>query len=338
MDRIFTILRYASRANWRAFRNIRSISGNNLAIFSLVLISGGGFLYVVLGMILLIPLTKGSLSTLPAGLLKSWPLKRSSIVWLRLLSFITTPLGWIAIAVVLSTGRLILAGLLIVVAVVLTAVLSISGDLLNRITRPVLLQTRAFAASPFGFLLIKDIRAICQTLDFYCALVLASSGVVYRFVEPAPLPEAIDGVSILVALALSACGQVMFGLEGRGGLDRMLLTPLASWIYLASKGLAIVACVLVLTALLSPIIAVAACLAALATGQGRSVSHFVPRSPWEFAEGAYWPEGITQTCVLFFTGMGVRRTGWPVFVVACLVYLVSTWYWSNRLRVRLLAS
>src|SRR5206468_12325392 len=89
-----------------------------------------------------------------------------------------------------------------------------------------------------GQLVRKNMREVLSTLDFYCALVLSMSVLLWRIVGP-PLPhEALMAMTVLTLAALSSYAQCLFGLDGEGGESRYRLLPIAGWRLLLAKDLA----------------------------------------------------------------------------------------------------
>ena len=226
MARLAAILKALATAFRRDWKSFGSLGGNNLLWVTLFLLQKAGtFIYLIVGLVMLVPMSADPLRKIPPVRLALWPLSRRERWLLRALSPWINPISWLvaALAVWSLRGR-VTAGLW-----ALSAGLFAAGFALSSLPLP-----RGFGMwrrvphfpGPLDQLLRKNLREILSTLDFYCALLLAVSLLVYRLIG-LPLPqEAFLAMTLLIVLALSTYTQSLFGLDGEGGLSRYRLLPL----------------------------------------------------------------------------------------------------------------
>ncbi|HWB98687.1 MAG TPA: hypothetical protein VG672_18390, partial [Bryobacteraceae bacterium] len=79
MAGFLAILRALGRAFWRDLRTLNSLTANNFFLFAIVLLlqpSSATFLLLVLGLLLLFPLSADPMRKIPPDRLGLWPLSR----------------------------------------------------------------------------------------------------------------------------------------------------------------------------------------------------------------------------------------------------------------------
>ncbi|WP_031495706.1 hypothetical protein [Bryobacter aggregatus] len=263
-----------ARSAWREIYALGSIQGNNFTWFALLLTmqpESMGFIWALLGLLLVLPALTAPLAKIPQIRLALWPLEdwqRKSLRWLTKPETMPSPWLW----------RL----------------------------APVL-----------------ELRQIPRTLDFWLAVLLATSGTAYRFLASKPDREAYPVIAMLVVLALSTLAQNLFALDGAGGRQRWKLSPIRGARVLARKGLWLLVIALILTAGLSPLGALAGMLAALAVGHHASVMTPIDAGAWRFSSGQFFPHGFFQVIGMFSCGIATARGEWMYLALAAAAYGIS---------------
>ena len=307
MARIAAILGALLRSFGRDLRSSWSLKGNNFFIASVVLLQdAGGFIYLVVGLVMLFPLSTDPLRRVPPSRLALWPLGRRDRWLLRATSPWLNPTTWLLAGLALwavqgkvTAGLWGLFALLVGAGFAFSALPAVQGrGLLRRVPR---------MPSAVDELVRKNLRELLSTLDFYCALALSLSAVTYRFVAE-PLPqEALVAITALTVLALSSHAQSLFGLDGAGGLTRYGLLPMRGWRILAAKDGAFLLVAAVLTSMLAPVSGAASALAALAVGHRYSVKLQGGQTRWRFSLGApFVMEGLVQSVVTVVAAWSVN--------------------------------
>jgi hypothetical protein len=285
------------------------------------------FVYLVLALILMFPLSSDPLRTVPPERLGLWHLTRSERVALRAGALAINPLSWI-MAVLLFIGlrgnfdwtlAAVLGGMLSL-SLFMPTISASAFDILRRCVP-------AFGGW-FGFLIAKDLRQLLSVLDVYCALVVSAAGFVFRIVDRSAPPEALLAISILVVLALSSYAQSLFGLDG-AAMVRYRLIPVRGWQVLASKDAAFLVAAVLLTAPLAPIAGMSAALVALAVGHAPTVYELREQHRGRFSTGASFGNGILQAVAMAFAAGATDRVS-VLFVVPCVVAAVVSLWWHGR--------
>jgi hypothetical protein len=309
------ILSAVVRAQWRDLRSLQSIAGNNFFLFVLLLMQdprSALFLLVLIGVLVMIPLSADPLRTVPPDRLALWPLSPRRVLTLRVASVPLSPIVWIMAILLIRTGRLrpVLEVAAAAGAVQLIAVAS--SRFRRRAGQPstVLGGVPALPGRLGGFI-AKDLRQLLCTLDFYLACLLAAVGIGYRLFASAADQAALPILTMLVVMALSTHAQCLFGLDGERGVMRYRLMPLRGWRILLAKDSAWLLAAVPLVTALRPTVGLTAGFAALAVGHHASVRRFVPQQRWRFASGLLFPVGVVQVVALFAAGTAVERiSGW----------------------------
>lgn len=276
------ILRSLARDARRSLGSFRSIQVNNIFLFVYLLIYGNlvsgtrpassyPFL-LLLGCLLLLPLSSDPLARIPASRMGLWPLDKRQRLVLRAASLALNPVLWFTLFLAFRVRP---ALTLVFLAAALAA-----GQVDWGRAGPF---RGGLAWLPVSFR--KDLRQMMTVLDTYAAILISLAGTVWRLVAVDPDRDAFPIFAMLVALALSTYTQCLFSLDGPGGLTRYRLQP-AEWRrILLRKDASWLALLLVLVAPLSVKSGMAFGLTALAVGHYPSTRHRLPLRRWRFAGG-----------------------------------------------------
>lgn len=327
MARIAAILKALARALRRDQKTLESVVGNNFFIVTAFFLQKAGvFIYLILGLVLLFPLSTDPLRKIPRSRLEMWPLDAGERRLLRVLSPWVNPITWVmaGLAVWAARGKLTLGlwGLIAGVAAV--------GFAISEVPAPAhgLLRRVPNLPGMLNHLVRKNLREMFSTLDLYCALILSASALVYRAAGLNLPREAFVAMSVLVVLALSSYAQCLFGLDGAGGLGRYRLLPVPGWRILLAKDAAFLMVMLVLALPLAVIPAMAAALVALAMGHAPSVETPRPQTRWRFSSGGSLLFGFAQAIAMGVAASGVAYSAW--FFLACVVAWAGSVWWYGR--------
>jgi hypothetical protein len=329
MARTAAILRALGRALRRDQQSIVSVVGNNFFVVTVLLLQDtGAFLYLILGLILLFPLSTDPLRKIPASRLSLWPLERRERWILRAASPWVNPMTWLigAGAVWVARGKVTaglwgLCGGLIAACFVLSA-LPFAG-------RGGLWRNMPPFPGPLNHLIRKNLRGMLSTLDFYVALLLSLAALAYRAWGLRLPAEALMPMTLLVVVALSSYAQCLFGLDGESGLERCRLLPVRGWQILLAKDAAFLAVAVLLVLPLAPLAGFAAALVALAVGHHATVNHQREQVRWRFSAGAPLVEGLVQCALIAMAGSSVGHNAW--MIGPCVAaWAGSAWWYGKR--------
>jgi len=329
MARLAAILKSLIRAFGRDWQSFGSIGANNLLFVTVLLLQKAGtFIYLIVGLVMLVPMSADPLRKIPPSRLSLWPLSRRQRWLLRALSPWINPISWLVagLAVWALRGR-VTAGLVLAAAGLFAAGFALSSLPLPR--GVTMWRHVPHFPGPLDQLLRKNLRELFSTLDFYCALLLAVSLLVYRLFWRALPDEAFLAMTLLIVLAISTHTQSLFGLDGEGGLSRYRLLPLAGWQLLAAKDGAFLAVTVVLTLPGAPFAGLAAALIVLATGHGPSVDRPTPQIRWRFTTGVSIIYGLFQAIPMGVAGAAVFFHG-PLLLIPCIAIWAATVWWYGR--------
>jgi len=317
-------------ALWRAQRrdqkSFESIASNNFFIITAFFLrQAGTFIYLILGLVVLFPLSTDPLRKIPRSRLALWPLEDGQRRLLRLLSPWVNPVTWLiaGLAIWMARGA-VSAGLWAVIAGVIAV-----GFVVSEIPAPAHGMLRRVPHFPgmLNHLIRKNLREMLATLDFYCALLLSGAALLFRLFGRSLPAEAVAPLTILVVLALSSFAQCLFGLDGDGGLGRYLLLPLSGWQILAAKDAAFLLVAVPLTLPLAPLSGLSASLVALALGHGPSVTEYRAQTRWRFSSGASVIYGFAQAALMAMAAINDQRVALPLALVVCAA---SLFYYGRR--------
>ncbi|MDQ6664441.1 MAG: hypothetical protein M3Z23_08610 [Acidobacteriota bacterium] len=326
------LVKALATAFWRDLRTLNSVATNNFFLFCFLLLQNSGvFLQVILGLILLFPLTTDPLRKIPAGRLDLWPVSALQRAALRIASIWLSPAAWITIGLLLWAARPAM-GLRFLVLAVSFHVAGLAFSFVPAFD-PRMNPLRRVPAFPgqVGGLIRKNAREMLTILDVYAAIVVSLSGLIYRFAGRNPEPDAFFGLALMVVLALSSYAQCLFGLDSEGGFKRYQLLPLRGWQILLSKDIAFLLLLFVLALPLSLSTALAGGLAALTVGHHTTVRIPVPQAPWRFTGSPSIGISIVQTVAMFGAGGAAYRVSSLVLAPCAAVYLASLWFYGREL-------
>ena len=326
MAALHAILTALRRAVGRDLAN--SFKANNLLFLGLLGRSAEA-LFVLLGFLLLFPLSADPLGKIPPARLALWPLSRGQRWCLRLASLALSPVAWIGALVLLKTKRPGMALAFCGLAVGMQGALALGRQVVRRDRHWDLLRDLPRFPGRLGGLVRKDLREMLCLLDPYAALLLSLGGGAYRLFAAHPDPAAFTIMALLVALAMSTCAQSLFGLDGDGGVTRYRLLPARGWEILWAKDIAFLAILFVLLLPLDLWPGMTFGLVALAFGHDASVRLELPQQRWRFASGQL-PFGAVQTAVAMAFGFVEHQRGPAVLALAAMGYAASVYYYGRR--------
>jgi hypothetical protein len=327
MARIRAILGALFTAFQRDTKSLGSFASNNFFLMSLFFLrQAGGFVYLIVGLVMFFPLATDPMRRIPAVRLALWPLSSRERWVLRLASPWLNPLTWIlaALAVWAASGKVTIALWASIAAVF---VIAFAAPSLPLAPRNAGWRWIPNLPGPLNHLVRKNLRELFSTLDFYCALILSAAVLASRVAGRQFPPEGFLAITVLVVLALSSYAQSLFGLDGAGAFTRYQLLPVRGWQVLAAKDAAFLLAAFILTLPLAPLPGLAAALAAVAVGHAPSVNQRREQLRWRFSSGASFGNGLGQ--VVLMAGAGGLVQAHPLFLVPILAgYLGSTWWYG----------
>ena len=321
-------------ALWTAVRRdgetLGSFTGNNFFLISILFLffgDPGAFvaLNFIIALVLFFPLSTDPLGKIPRARLALWPIETSERRLLRILSPWLNPMTWLLAILVLrhsvSIGLWALIGTFFVIGFAVPSI-------------PWVRHKAAWRAlpnfpGPLNQLIRKNLRELLSTLDFYCALLLCVSTLVYRALSKQFPSEAGLVMTVLVVLAISTYTQCLFGLDGDGGVSRYRLLPLRGWQLLAAKDAAFLLAAIVLTLPLAPFSGTAAALVALAAGHAPSVEQPHSQVRWRFSTSGSLARALVQTILLSMAASAVFFSG-PWVVLPCIAAWGLSLLWYGR--------
>jgi hypothetical protein len=300
---------------------LQSVGGNNFFLFVAVLMlqpQSGEFLLLLLGLLLLFPLSADPLGKIPADRYALWPLTRWQRLALRLASILLSPIVWIAVLMLLLKAHLVQALAFVGLAIAIQILTVFTRNVVHRAPQWNVLLHIPQLPGPFGGLVRNNLRQFLSILDPYLALLLAAGAVAYRL-SPHPNSSAFPIMALVVSLTLGTYAQCLFGLEFGSGLIRYRLLPLRGWQILLSKDLAFLIVLVIWVLPLSPVAGISSGLAMLAIGHHISVRDRLPQKRWRFTGGQLIPAGFLQTLGGSALGLAAYQNGLlyvPIAVVA----------------------
>ena len=329
MARAFAILRALGRAYRRDWTAFQSLGGNSFFLITAFLLGKAGtFVYLIMGLVLLFPLSTDPLRKIPPSRLALWPLERRERWALRLLSPWINPLTWGIVALAgWGAGRTLTVGLWGAIAGMFAGAFLISA--LPLPSGKGMWRAVPQFPGPLNQLVRKNLREILSTLDFYCALVLSAAVGAYRLFGP-PLPqEAFMAMTVLVVGAMSSYAQCLFGLDGEGGISRYRLLPVSGTQLLLAKDAAFLVVAVPLTLPLGVVPGIGAALVALAIGHAPSVERQREQTRWRFTSGGALGNSVVQMVGIAMTASGIALTSAWFFLAAVAAWAVSVWWYGR---------
>ena len=331
MARPIALLRALATAYKRDWTALQSLVGNNFFLLTAFLLRQAGvFVYLIMGLVMLFPLSTDPLRKIPPSRMALWPLARREWWLLRVASPWINPMTWgIAALALWGAGRAISAGLWAMIAGLFVAAFLISSLPLPR-GGGFFRRVPPFPG-PLNQLMRKNLREILSTLDFYCAAILSAAMLAYRIFGPALPPEALMAMTVLVVGALSSYAQCMFGLDGEGGLSRYRLLPVRGWQLLLAKDAAFLAALVPLLLPLAPAAGLGGAFLALAIGHAPTVSREPEQTRWRFTTGGALGNGVVQMIAIAMTVSAIFSTSLWFLALAAVVWLGSLFWYGRAL-------
>lgn len=327
MARIGLILGALGRITVRELRHLNAIIGNNFFIFALLFLSqSGAFLHLLIGLLLLFPLTANPLERIPATRLSLWPISTRERFLLRVASYALSPAmvaTLVGVAATQGSGTAIRFFGLVAAVTATTAAL-----------RGLSFRTPRLIPGQAG-LIGATIRQLASMLDFYLALVLTCVMVAYRFLASNQDATAVFVMTLMIVLAMSSAMQCAFARELPGGWTRYALWPVRGWRVLLAKDLGMLLLLMPMLLLLAPLAGFGAALAALAIGHHRSVTVPHQQPKWRFYAGTIFPHGMFQTVAIFGVGTLIERESIWFLAAAVAAFAASLFFYGWVLELRL---
>ncbi|HUE00248.1 MAG TPA: hypothetical protein VMR62_11805 [Bryobacteraceae bacterium] len=325
MAALGAILKALRRAVGRDLAGI--FKANNLLFLGLLGKSAEA-LFLLLGLLLLFPLSSDPLAKIPATRLALWPLSRTQRWSLRLASVAFSPVAWVGAIILAKTRRPAAALAFCGLALAMQGTLILGRYLAKHNRHWDLFRDLPRMPGRLGGLVRKNVREMLSLLDPYAALLLSIGGGAYRMFAAHPDPAASVIMGLLAALAMSTCAQSLFGLDLDSGITRYHLLPLRGWEILLAKGIAFLAILFVLLLPLDPWPGVTFGLVALAFGHHSSIALRLPLVRWRFASGNL-PFGALQAGSGIAMGFLEHQRGIPVLLLAAISYAASLYYYGR---------
>ncbi|HXM40834.1 MAG TPA: hypothetical protein VN924_06250 [Bryobacteraceae bacterium] len=340
MAALRAIMRAVRRAVGRDLGTLESIKVNNLFLFVALLAYGAlntGLppksaypFFLLLGFLLLFPLSSDPLGKIPPARLALWPLTGGQRLGLRFASLALSPVTWFGIFILLKTARPLVALAFCGLAAGMQGAAALGRHAARRDPHLDLLRYIPQFPGRLGGVVRKNMREILSLLDPYAALLLSAGGAAYRFFGAHPDPEAFAIIGLLVGLTMSTYAQSLFGLEFDSSMTRYRLLPLAGWEILFAKDIAFLAILSMLLLPLDPGPGMTFGLAALAVGHHSSVLLELPQQRWRFTGGRLLPVGALQAVGGIALGFLEYQRGLAVLVATLIGYLASLRYYGQR--------
>jgi len=332
---VFAILRALAASARRDLSTYAALRTNNFFLFVALLIWGAlvagvkpvsaePFL-LLLGVLLLFPISSDPLDRIPPIRLALWPIDFRRRLALRLASLALSPVLWLTLLLLILRASLILALSFAAFAVVIQA--------LSLLFRRISWNVEGGLAVPcfpgqLGRLVSANLRQMLTLLDPYLALILSLGGAIWRIADPQLASAALPILSLLVAIALSTYTQCLFGLDSASAMSRYRLLPLRGWQILLAKDLAFLGLLLFLVSPLSPAAGLTFGLPALAIGRYPALRIPLPQRRWRFTSGRVL-YGVLQGVVGCMLGSNAEDYGGTPAAIALSLYLISL-YWGGR--------
>jgi hypothetical protein len=327
MQPVLAILRAVARVMRRDVGTFFGLKVNNFFLFVMLLIWGNlvsglpprsayPFLLLV-SFLLLFPLSSDPLAKIPPLRRALWPLDLQQRAGLRLTSAALSPVVWITAALLLRTSAslaLAFVGLAIAMQVLLAVLRTTSAGA----TIPI----RIAFPGKFGPIAAATLRQLFSVLDTYIAIIIAISGIIYRFAYKFPDPAAYTILSLLIALALSTYAQNLFGLERESALTRYNLLPTDWYPILLTKDAAYLGLLIALTSPLDPFSGITFGLSALGIGHFSEGRRRSAQYRWRFLTGKL-VYGVLQVAVGAGLAVGTKNHLW-IALISIASYIAGT--------------
>jgi hypothetical protein len=326
--RVRAVLKWLGRATKRNRSTFR-FTGNNMHYTAIALLfmldpAIAGILLVIMGVIVLLPMSSDPLRAIPPSRGSLWPLEAGERRLLRFLSPFLNPMTWLVLGLTawkrVSWGLVAFAGGVVVTGFFLSAKSPGRGNFWRSIPR---------FPSPLNQMIRKNLREMLSTLDFVTGALIAVAALGWRIAGLLP-KEAFFPLTFVAMLAISTCALSLFGLDGAAGLRRYSLLPVLGWQILLAKDIAYIAIAVVVSLPLYIPGALAAALIALAVGHRTSIQHVTPQLRWRFQTGPSFGDAITQIVTMTMAGAAVAYSS-VLFLAPCVViWAISVWWFGRE--------
>jgi hypothetical protein len=329
---VIGLLKALGLVSWRDVRSLGSIGGQNFFLFVLFVAlqpESAIFFALILGVVLLFPLSSDPMQKVPSDRRAMWPLLGREWIAVRVWSLALSPVVWLAIFLLVRAGwrvsvLAVAGGASVQALALLTKRFSKTSGWLRYIPAP---------PGATGAIMRLQWRGMLRTLDPYVALALVVATEIYRLSGKPLDPAALQIMALVTVVAVSTHTQVLFGIDSYGAA-RYRQWPLRGWQILLAKDLAFLVLLGLLVMPLDFASGVMGGIAALAIGHRRSVLKPVRQAAWRFTSGALLPDGAIQVAVLFAVGKSARTVGLPLIGVCFLAWLASLvfygWQWDRH--------
>jgi hypothetical protein len=328
LARIIAVLRALGDVYWRELKSFESLTGQNFFLLVALIAlqpESAAFFGLVLGALLLFPLSSDPIEKIPRERRKLWPLSRTEWAAIRAASIALSPVMWIAIYLLVKVGwRMGVEFAIVAFAIRI-------GMHVARLGKPKANPLRWLPAPPgvIGQIMRLHWREMLMTLDPYVALLISAATAAYRLSGAALDRAALPVLSMIVVVALSTTTQVLIGLDGAGAL-RYHLFPIRGWQVLLGKDLAFLTILLLLVAPIEIPASLLGGVAALAVGHHRSAMPAIAQHRWRFTSGVLWPTGAGQIFAIFAIGNGFQRFGWWFGGLTIVAWVFSILWFGRK--------
>jgi hypothetical protein len=335
---VLSILRALAASVRRDLGSFGALKTNNFFLFVALLVWGAAVsgvepvssypFLLVLGVVLLFPISSDPLDKVPATRLALWPLTGGQRIALRLASLAFSPVLWLTLALVSVRAGWRPAAIFLAASVTIHAVAVLVRGPARAVARVPTLFT---LPGRLGELVSANLRQMLGLLDPYLALAIALGGTVWRLSGRSDA-SAFPILAMLAAVAVSTFAQCLFALDTGSGMTRYRLLPLRGWQILLAKDIAFLGVLLVLTVPLDAPAGMAFGLAALAIGRYPSMKVHLPQRRWRFSSGRVL-FGVLQGLVGATLGFHAAGGGLAIALVlyGVSLYLGGRWWDGRRL-------
>ena len=287
--------------------------------------SSASFYWLIIGALVLFPLSADLLRQVPKDRLDLWPLSGMQMAAIRAATLLLNPVLWIAVALSIFVHSAVL-GLLL-------AVVSFAAQFLVSIQLPQGANPLRFIPSfpgPLGGLIQNHLRVLLSSLDFYFAALFAICAAIYCFLTANPDPMARVIIGQLVVIFLSTLAQCQFGFDDASERVRYRLLPLSGARILFAKDLAWLLLALLLAWPFHLLACLCSCAVVLAIGHHTAVTKPVRQHRWRFAEGRLGTVGLLQMFAAMSSGVAVAQVGAWVVLPFVFAYFASLWFYGRK--------